>query len=463
MASLDASQSIRLGHLVQERAGRIDDLIAECLRKDFPNKDIQMALKSLSKAAQELGKRGASLTALSRESSTNANHLAAIRKHLMRLCQALGTMHELLEFLMAADVYALPNGITSYLGRRIRQRFPDAAFSFHSTLMYNYYFYPLARRLETVFVPINVPFAMKKTYGVLGFPRAESHDPLNCLLLAHEAGHYLYRALGCPAAVQKEAKASGVWDATEQVLSAGVSGPSGQMPMAGDPIGGLWACTTSWLEELAADRIAVYLAGPAFLLAASDLAATMTQRSSNDHPSWPYRLDTLYLFMALSSWGPHLQSAPLDAVFQSFSRPPANPAPTPSGGPTGPLEMALDSAIGLLQPLMEREVDGIFGGSALSQQAADYASTSEEAFRLLDCGVPPGEVRTADGLVPVPEPTILLAAWTFLLTELDVQWKRFSGGERPSNRRAALRALLNDHVEKALEISSLRRAWEAPR
>jgi hypothetical protein len=51
----------------------------------------------------------------------------------------------------------------------------------------------------------------------------------------------------------------------------------------------------------------------------------------------------------------------------------------------------------------------------------------------------------------------------FLLTELDTQWKRFAGGERGKNKRAALRALLNDHVEKALEISALRSAWEAHR
>lgn len=239
---------------------------------------------------------------------------------------------------------------------------------------------------------------------------------------------------------------------------------TGQLQMDPVKLKKWWSIVTSWLEEFAADRIALHLVGPAFALAWLDFTvASEDDNPGESHPSTANRVEEMFGCLAASNWAQTVvtmvepRSPWIGAVRASADLHTANQA-TPADIPE-----ALRGATAILLPHVAQAVDDIFGSDSLKLQAEDFETNADAVLELYRLAIPPGEVLSGptgqQALAAPLESTILLCGWLFLLNGLEAEWGGMADGETEVESRQKLSCLLNEHVSKALEISILRRFW----
>jgi hypothetical protein len=465
-AAVDHHRVIRAAFAIQEQAGNLRAALRELKQRDYPNGDVALVVDDLASACVELAARAGDLGEAADNFKNNAAILDNAFRLLARFNQVVRLMHTYLEYLGDADVYALPNALSGSLRQKLASIDPEAHVYLHADNQYNYFFAPTGGALHNLLDKAGIAVNVDEKYGIVGFPKSESASTLSCLLLAHEVGHYIFQSQKVELSFVNLANTDGDWQQAEDCLTTQLIDSNGQLQMDPVKLKGWWSVVTSWLEEFAADRIAVHLVGPAFVLAWLDFTvASNDNNPAQSHPSTANRVEEMVSWLAGTAWAPTIANRVeprtpwIGAVRGSADLRTANLAAPADVGE------ALRAAAAILLPHLAQAVDAIFDADGLTRQAKDFEEKADAVLELYRVAIPPGEVLCGpegqQQLMAPLESTILLCGWLFLLDGLEVEWGGMIDGETAAESRQKLTRLLNEHVSKALEICILRRFWEA--
>jgi hypothetical protein len=461
---VDHHRVIRASSAIQEQAGNLRSAFSELKQRDYPNEDVALMIDGLVSACVEISAQAGDLGEAAISFKNNAAILDNAFRLLRRYNQIVRLMHAYLEYLGDADVYVLPNALSASLRRRLASIDPDAHVYLHADNQYNYFFVPTGDALHKLLDQAGIAVNVDDKYGIVGFPKSESTSTLSCLLLAHELGHYLFLAQKIELSFFNLANAAGDWQRAEDCLTTQLVDANGQLQMDPVKLKGWWSIVTSWLEEFAADRIAVHLVGPAFALAWLDFTVASTDDNpGQSHPATANRVEEMAAWLENTPWAPNM-------VNRVQPRTPwigavRGAADLRTASQTAPADVgeALRGATAILLPHLAQAVDAIFDSNNLRDQADDFERNADAVLELYRLAIPPGEVLSGpegkQQLLAPLESTILLCGWLFLLDGLEIEWGGMADGENAAELRQRLTCLLNEHVSKALEICILRRFW----
>lgn len=462
VTAVDYSRVARAAAAVQEQAGNLGAELAKIRTHDFPNDDVKSLAGVLLDACTELADRASDVGEAAAGSKNNASLLGRGFRLLGRYNQIVRLIHLYLSFLRDAEVYALPSSLSGLLRKKLSRIDPDAHVYMHADDEYNYYYSPIGRVLHEALESGGLSTQVDEKFGVVALPKSECGSTLKCTLLAHEVGHYVYDFLQLDAKTVQRAKDAGDWQRAEACLMTQFVDLNGQLQLDPTRMQKYWSVIFSWLQELASDRIAVHLLGPAFALAWLDYTVAMNDcGAGGTHPSPANRVDVLWSWLSDSSnpWFetmvdrvepriPWVGSVRSEEDLSSAS--PDQPADA---------EEAVRGVTQLLLPHVSAVVDQVFDSDNLERQASDFVAKADEAFELLGKGVPPGEVLIEGTYSALLDSTTLLVGWMFLLEGLDEQWGSFVDVADGPAKHQAISRLLDEHVAKAAEVIALRSAW----
>lgn len=476
MASPNHSRVRRVSGNVLERCGYLRQYVADLRNADIQYTETTEALAAVETLADDIQLQARVLAEAADSFQHEDTKLEAIQSLLIRYDQLLIQLHQYLAFFRDSHAYSLPNSLADYMRERTKHflaiavgRGADAEV-LNAPLMlqanpdFNYYAFPMGRALAMGANSAGFKSTANPKMSVITFPRAEKDDTLNCVLLAHEAGHHIYQILDVASRFSTRAKGDGSLDAAKDLIAQAVMDADGKLVWdAADREKRLWGWVTDWLEELAADRIAVLLAGPAYVLAWVNMMLSVPEdQPDQEHPSPAKRFGELWTWLtdADSPWAPVAGSKLKEAAPWVDEIAAKGGLVTREVKPGAEYFIAVETAVATLLPHLHSVLDDLLGTKdELMEQFTDFSMHGEPTVALYKQGIPPGTVLTPSGYSASRETTILFCGWLVCLSSLDNATAFDVPADEDSPRFARFNRF-NEHVAKALEGSMLFRIWK---
>ena len=457
----------RAAQIVLERAHGLRLSIEDYYYRDYNNDSLRRLFKSLMEACDALAQRAQEELEEAREYGEQPVLLLPSLVTLKQLAEVFRSLHSYMMLFQEADVFSIPHNLSECLNRRVRQSAGEVSLFFSAWARYMYSHASLGVMISELLEGAGIEIDLDSSFGILLFPRSERDNVLLGALVAHEIGHHIYRASALKTRIYELADEAGdralAADCIKRVVAPDYKGRLVLTDEENIRIRAAWDIVENWMDELAADRVAVYLVGPAFLIAFSDFIGSISHNIRTcdpEHPSSAYRMAEIWRWLSATTWKPYLEQikslvpwldeALADGLFDQHT---LNTASDDAE--------AMLAVTKLLTPHVRAAVDEVFVGQILDEQAANFGKCAVAGLELLSAGAPPGEAFSPEDAtsIAIRDSTILICGWSFLLGEIEEQWAQAVEGLPVAMRRGRLAQLLNERLAKALEISVLRETW----
>lgn len=242
-----------------------------------PNRLIELALRTNERVSKDLS------AMLADQVAVEAIPSREIEINLRAKTRLLSFLHLLMQYVEGAEIQFSPSTLVVPLRRLLKKHFRNFDFIVRVSRWYNYSILPLIEGMQKVFSEAGYSSLLTgfpSQFFVINCPVSERRNvPTHCIF-AHEIGHTLYKKYGLAdtllplVSVNESELRQLITTLARQLLE---TGDRETKVTAGDVFqewridqavrSKLGMITWHWVEELAADALALCLLGPAYLFA----------------------------------------------------------------------------------------------------------------------------------------------------------------------------------------------------
>lgn len=360
-----------------------------------------------------------------------------------RLGIVLTLLFNLLEVVVHSEAQRIPSPLVAPFESILRRFFPTAMLLVRYSWEYNFHYENLGRFLtaSSQYSGLQLPAPPPEHFIVLGFPATERENVLLHCAFGHEVGHFLAQALQL-----------------ENRIPVTIEPASYQAIPAQDQPNVFYAIL-AWYRELFSDAFGIYLLGPAYFLAFSQIGLQALSMPSLDHPHPHLRLNWMLTLLRRRGYlderdaaGTVVRAGVPDNEFKQHLEEWAaflqnNPPPQ-----LGLFYRCVSDAVSLALDLIEDQVRAIVGPHGYTPE--EYIREVEPLTGRILHLIPPVE---GDG-VPAPSfISILNSGWVVNATRLP-QLEELLAATTP-DARAEVRKILSSILYKAIEYHVIKSLW----